>query len=97
MKKGLLTAALISLPVSAVIARPYGCDYQLFPGGGIIMWILTVVLSIILIYFLYSSIKHRNSGKVSDSQDPVAILKARLARGEISEEEYERLKSRVSE
>jgi len=60
------------------------------PFGGIIGLLIIVVL-IALIYKLFKS-SSKGANATSDKHDSFTILKSRFARGEISLEEYQRLK-----
>lgn len=57
---------------------------------GMIFWIIILGLLIYGVYLLAAKISGKP--KETSSDESLHILKARLARGEISEEEYERLK-----
>ncbi len=63
----------------------YG-GWGIFPYGGLIMGIL---LLLVLGTVLYVALKNRNTSKETPSS--LEILKRRLARGEISKEEYREL------
>jgi len=60
------------------------------------MWLTTVVILGFLLYILYRSIKGSERSNFCESPDVISILNKRLARGEITEEEYDRLKGRMS-
>jgi putative membrane protein len=73
-------------------------------GGGMFLsgfiWLLFLILVIVLIVFLV--IKLSSTGNSASSASPprdesLSILKERFARGEISEEEYERMKQKLNE
>ncbi len=55
-----------------------------------LIWIALIVLGFYLVYVFIN-------GKGARRSDPLDILKERLARGEITEEEYDRLKEKLSE
>jgi putative membrane protein len=57
--------------------------------GGILMWILLLGLIGLAIYLVIRSTQTRGS---SGEETPLQILKRRYAKGEISREEYERMK-----
>ncbi|ADN02438.1 SHOCT domain-containing protein [Spirochaeta thermophila] len=65
--------------------------------GGIIMMIFGFLILAGIIAALIVLVQ-QNRGifrSLGGQEDPLSVLKARLARGEITEEEYERLKSRI--
>jgi len=57
--------------------------------GGWIMWILLLVIVIAVVYFL---VKLANPLSSSKTETPLDILKKRYASGEISQEEFEKMK-----
>jgi putative membrane protein len=102
MKTKILTAAAMVLAPAMLLARPYDCPYfygMPFRGGGIFM-IITAILLIALIIFLFLQYsRNRNSTGTflqGNNENPVELLNKRLAKGEITEEEYDRLKSKIS-
>ncbi len=60
-------------------------------GGGI-MWVIWLVIVVAVIYSIYRS---RAENKIEERESPLEILKKRLARGEISQQEYEQLKKKL--
>lgn len=96
MKRILTIFIMTAIPSSIAFAGPYYCYNPLFPGGGIFMWFTTVALFALVIYLVYKSASKSNSLLTADSPDAMSILKARLAKGEISEDDYNRLKNRIS-
>lgn len=56
--------------------------------GGIFMWIIFLVVIVILVYFILHVTKSRPPGK----ENPMDVLKRRYARGEITKEEFVRIK-----
>jgi putative membrane protein len=66
----------------------YGCGYG---GGGIFMWIIFLIAIGLLIYFIFQVQKTKNQ-KSSENESPLDILKMRYAKGEISKEDFERMK-----
>ncbi|MGA1840386.1 MAG: SHOCT domain-containing protein [bacterium] len=59
--------------------------------GGIIIWIILLILVALVIYFITQNIKLRSSGH-SSGETPLDILKTRYAKGEISKEEFNQMK-----
>ena len=65
----------------------YGYGY-----GGIFMGILFIIVIGVVVYFIIQSTRAKASGG-SLQETPLDILKKRYAKGEISKEEYERMKN----
>jgi putative membrane protein len=60
----------------------YGFGY-----GGTFMWIIFLIVIGLLIYFIVNAQKTKDR-----AESPLDILKRRYAKGEITKEEYERMK-----
>jgi len=60
--------------------------------GGIFMWILLVAVAVALIYYIFA--RNKNNPDFS-KEDSMEILKKRYARGEISKEEFDRIKKEI--
>ncbi len=55
------------------------------------MWIIFLILLGVVIYFIVQTVKNKNiSGDVQET--PLSILKKRYAKGEITKEEFDRMK-----
>ena len=67
----------------------YGCGF-----GGMFMWILFVIIIGIVAYFVIQNSKTKSAGGTKQ-ETPLDILKKRYAKGEITKEEYERMKNDV--
>lgn len=93
-----ITAIIIMtvIPSAIALAEPYYCYNPFFNRGSGTMWIITIGLFGFLIYFIYKNVKETGMGEACNSVDIINILNKRLAKGEISEEDYDRLKSRIS-
>ena len=102
MKTKILTAAAMLLAPAMLLARPYDCPYfygMPFRGGGIFMIITAVLIIALLIFLLLQYSRNKNSTGTflqGNNENPAEILNKRLAKGEITEEEYDRLKSKIS-
>ena len=86
----------------------WGCNYSPFGGGwwggflpgpfwNLLLWGLVIVL---LVYFVSRFFRPRATHPFSasrDRDDSMTILKTRLARGEISREEYTKMKQVLSQ
>lgn len=60
--------------------------------GGLFMWIVLVAVAVALVYYIFARNK-TNSGLTKGS--PMEILKKRYAKGEISKEEFDRVKKEI--
>jgi len=100
IKSVFTVAALLFLPLLAMACGPYGpgggweyghmMNYG-FGYGGMFMWIIFLIILGVAIYFI---VKALNAKDIStQGQDtPLNILKMRYAKGEITQEEFERMK-----
>lgn len=59
--------------------------------GGMFMWILFVVIIAVVAYFVIQSTRAKTSGG-TQQETPLDILKKRYAKGEITKEDYDRMK-----
>ena len=64
----------------------YGFGY-----GGIFMWIIFLIVIGLLIYFIVQAQKTKDQTP-TQNESPLDILKRRYAKGEITREEYEKMK-----
>jgi len=99
MKKIAVSFLIAIIPVALAAAGPYYCGSFFPQGRGFIMWIITLALAGLLIYFIYRGIteQNKNNIKLTSSSEAMMILKVRLAKGELNEDEYNRLKTRIYE
>ena len=65
-----------------------------FGYGGGFMWILLLVVLGVLIYFLLQASKSKDPDR-SVTETPLDILKKRYAKGEITKEEFDRIKADI--
>lgn len=75
----------------------WGCDYTPYASGWggwfpMVFWLL-ILGGIALLAFKTLCGKDRNGNQDADRNDSLAILKTRLARGDINMDEYNTLKS----
>lgn len=68
----------------------YGMHSGLFPGYMWIFQIIIVVLFFLIVWWLL-----KNSQKTITGEKPSEILKTRLAKGEITKNEYDKLKKEI--
>jgi putative membrane protein len=59
--------------------------------GGMFMGLLTLIIVLIIIFFVYKYVKGGNFSLLSET--PLDILKKRYAKGELSKEEFEKMKN----
>jgi putative membrane protein len=71
-------------------ANGFGCGN--FFGGGIMMWIFFVIIIGLIVY---SFKKDGNKSRPFQSDSALEILNKRYARGEINDEEYNRMKTEI--
>jgi putative membrane protein len=64
----------------------YGFGY-----GGMFMWIIFLLVIGLLVYVIVQSQKTKGQTP-TQNEDPLDVLKRRYAKGEISKEEYEKMK-----
>ncbi len=97
-------SGLLAIPVILSVIIP-GCGYENWRGGygghmmnfgygGGFMWILLLVVLGVLIYFLLQASKSKGSDR-SVTETPLDILKKRYAKGEITKEEFDRIKADI--
>lgn len=94
-----LTLLLLSIPFT-LLAQPwrggYGCWGsgmglgRYFGFGGGIMLIFFVILTAFLVFFGLKIMKGQRNP--FSTQDPIAILKGRYAKGEINKEQFQEMK-----
>ena len=85
----------------------WGCDYGLMSGGWwggffpgsllpLLLWGLIVVLIVYLAIRIFKPQLHGRQGSSRDRSDSEAILKARFAKGEITREEFVKMRQTLS-
>jgi putative membrane protein len=80
------------------VDRPMGrWDHMMGPWGygGMFMWLILIVFAGVVLYFLLERRKSDNSEIASTTETPLEILKKRYARGEITKEEFDRMKDEI--
>ncbi len=100
----LITPAAGALPLlfSGCTHRPYDrpmgrWDHMMGPYGygGMFMWLILIVLVAVIIYFVIERSRGNGAGGGATDETPVEILKKRYAKGEITKEEFERMKNEI--
>ncbi len=68
----------------------YGMMYDNFGYWYVIMPVMALITVVFVVLFFYVITSSVDWGKMEMRSDPVSILREKLARGEITEEEYKR-------
>ena len=103
MKKVFFFVLLLLVPLLTTGCGPYGpmrgwenghmMNYG-FGYGGMFMWILFLIILGVAIYFIVQSTKSKNvSGQSQET--PLDVIKKRYAKGEITKEEFDRMKKEL--
>lgn len=73
----------------------YGCSFGFGYGyGGMFMGILFLILLSVMIYFIVQYVRSKNEiGRTNET--PIDILKKRYAKGEITKEDFDRMKNEL--
>ncbi len=103
MKKLLVLASLFLMALLVVSCSPYGPMHRWngwdggpmmnygFGYGGMFMWLIFLIVLGVAIYFIVQTLKDKKiSGDVTET--PMNILKKRYAKGELTKEEFDRMK-----
>jgi putative membrane protein len=101
MKKIYFFIVLVLVPLLTMCSGPmmggwdragnYGCAFG-YGYGGTFMGILFLIVLGVTIYFIVQNIRSKNlDGQSQDT--PLDILKKRYAKGEITKEDFERMKN----
>ncbi|MGD0021516.1 MAG: SHOCT domain-containing protein [Smithellaceae bacterium] len=106
MNKIYLFVVLTLVPFLTMCSGPYGhmmggwdrtgnyeCSFG-FGYGGMFMWILFLIVLGVAIYFIVQNVKLKN-GTGQTTESPIDILKKRYAKGEITKEEFDRMKKEL--
>ncbi|MFO7598145.1 MAG: SHOCT domain-containing protein [Desulfocurvibacter africanus] len=74
-----------------------GWDHMMGYGGygGIFMWLILIIVLAVVIYFVINRSKTTGNSIHSTGESPTEILKKRYAKGEISKEEFDKLKKEI--
>jgi putative membrane protein len=85
----LLFLASCAKPLVCPLIWPFG-----FPHFGVFRWMLFIALVAIIAYLIFNAGKKK---KDDEDETPLSILKKRYAKGEITREEYKRIKKEIDE
>jgi putative membrane protein len=100
MKRVFFFVLLLFVPLLAIGCGSYmpmhewGNGYMMnygFGYGGVFMWLIFLIVLGVAIYFIVQALKGKNV--IGGTQDtPLDILKRRYAKGEVTKEEFDRMK-----
>jgi len=63
--------------------------------GGMFMWLIWIIIGAVIIYFVFNLSKGNGKSIDSEKESPTEILKRRYAKGEITKEEFDRIKKEI--
>lgn len=63
--------------------------------GGMFMWLILIALIGVIVYFVLERDRKTGTALGPASDTPLEILKKRYARGEITKEEFDRMKNEL--
>lgn len=64
---------------------------------GLVFWVIIIVAIVVVTMWMFRSNSPSDSSSLHPGNDSLSTLKERLARGEISEEDYDRLRQKILE
>ena len=76
-----------------------GCTFSSLNNtwyGSIIFWLILISIVLFIIYTFVSDVKNKKKDSLN-GETPLDILKKRYAKGEISKEEFDNMKSDISD
>jgi putative membrane protein len=65
--------------------------------GGAFMWLIVIIVIAVIVYLVYNRNFGAGGSFGGGRESPMDILKTRYAKGEISKEEFERLKRDIED
>ena len=71
----------------------YGLRMML--GGGMFFWIIPLLLLLIVVFAAFKAFDFQRKPINEDSVNPMEIIKVRYAKGELTEEEYLKMKEQL--
>ena len=74
-----------------------GWSHMMGYGGyaGMVMWLILILIAGLIIYFVFSRSRRNGNPVGSPKESPTEILKRRYANGEISREEFDRIRKEI--
>lgn len=88
-----LPAVLTAAPGFCPWGAGPGWSHPMMFGGGMFMWIINLLILALAVFFIVKLLRNNPAVKGGEALE---ILKTRLAKGEITMEEYDTLKKEIS-
>lgn len=77
-----------------MMGRAFGYGYGSF-GCGILPMVITLLIGGVMLYFIMKSLR-RSPTAINKGSQALMILNERLAKGEMTQEEYEKIKKVIT-
>jgi putative membrane protein len=76
-----------------------GWDHMMGFGGygGIFMWLIIIIVVAVILYLVLNRNLSPGSPRAGTRESPLEVLKRRYAEGEITKEEFDRMKREIEE
>jgi len=65
--------------------------------GGMLMWLILIIVIVAIVYFVLERGKNSGNQNRSNRESPMEVLKKRYAKGEITKEEFDKMKRDIEE
>jgi len=74
-----------------------GWDHMMGPGayGGMFMWLIVIIVIAVVLYLIFNRNLPGGGSRGARGESPLDVLKRRYAEGEISKEEFDRMKREI--
>ncbi len=93
-------AIFFALSFGGCVRSPMGHymgDWDHMMGyGGLFMWLILAIVVAVILYFIYAR-KNSVLPGGSKNESPIEVLKKRYAKGEITKEDFDRMKKDIEE
>ena len=74
-----------------------GWDHMMGPGayGGMFMWLIVIIVIAVVLYLIFNRNLPGGGSGGGRGESPLDVLKRRYAEGEITQEEFDRMKREI--